>query len=109
MQEGAALRLRGDQRAQDQIKISIESDLTPRVLALLLNHGLLASVVGTPVYPQLIQSALSGDKAPTIDQLVDQPLSAGCEPEASMLRFLHLGVPPSLTTFSAAVAALRSK
>nr|CAD7425180.1 unnamed protein product [Timema monikensis] len=88
---------------------SIEGDLTPRVLALLLNRGLLASVVGTPVYPQLIESALSGDKAPTIDKLVDQLLSAGCEPEASMLRFLHLGVPPSLTTFSAALAALRSK
>nr|CAD7569989.1 unnamed protein product [Timema californicum] len=88
---------------------SIEGDLTPRVLALLLDRSLLASVVGTPVYPQLIESALSGDKAPTVDQLVDQLLSAGCEPEASMLRFLHLGVPPSLTTFSAALAALRSK
>nr|CAD7205331.1 unnamed protein product [Timema douglasi] len=65
---------------------SNEGDLTPRVLALLLNRNLLASVVVTTVYPQLIESALSGNKSPTIDQLVDQLLSAGCEPEASMLR-----------------------
>nr|CAD7262343.1 unnamed protein product [Timema shepardi] len=50
-----------------------------------------------------------GRSPPRIYQLMNQLLSAGCEPEASMLHFLHLGVPPSLTTCSAALAALGSK
>ncbi|XP_068083289.1 NBAS subunit of NRZ tethering complex [Anabrus simplex] len=87
---------------------SSDPPLSPWLCSLLLQKGLVSSVVGTPAYSQLVQHLLNNTetagKLPDVDTVCEQLIVSGNPAEAGTLKLLHMGAPPALTVFSTALS-----